>query len=234
VATVGLLWVLAGLANVVGGWFTLFPRLSREQLEELTALGGGFLLGSALLAMLPHALGAAGGPLFAALGYFGLFAVRRLASPARREQGPSAESAWAATLGMAMHSFFDGGALGATARAGGSLAAMAFLAVFLHKLPEGFSLAALVMSATGSRRGALLATAATGLATVAGALLAYYWSAAVRLPQGILFGLAAGSFLYVGSTDVLPSLPRRKRTTWLVLVGAAMVWLLTRPTAHVH
>jgi zinc transporter ZupT len=240
VGTVGLVSVLAGLANVVGGWFTLVPRLTREQLEELTALGGGFLLGSALFSMVPHALaGGPDGPLYVALGYFGLFLVRRLAASGRKDRAgdrrASAESAWAATLGMALHSFLDGGALGVTARAGGGLAAVAFLAVFLHKVPEGFSLSALVMAGTGSRRSALLATVVTGLATVAGALLAYTWAAAVHLPQGALFGLAAGTFLYVGSTDVLPHLGRRPLTTWAVLAGAAIVYLLARTSLpHTH
>jgi zinc transporter ZupT len=115
---------------------------------------------------------------------------------------------------------------------------MAFLAVFLHKLPEGFSLAALVVAATGSKKLGMAATWAVGLATMLGALAAYLWAAATRIPQGALMGLAAGSFLYVATTDMLPSLPRRRINTWLVLVGAALVYLLAGAAGgghtHVH
>lgn len=241
-SAIGLMSVLAGIANVLGGWFTLSPVFSRSRMEQLVALGAGFLLGGALLTMLPGALHmTANAPVYVALGYLGLFTARRLsassASTKGKEQGASVEAAWAATLAMGLHSFFDGAAMGTAIRADGRLGAMAFLAVFLHKLPEGFSLAALVVSATGSRRTGLLATWAVGLVTVLGALLAYSWAEVVHLPQGALMGIAAGSFLYVGTTDMLPAVPKKGINTWLVLVGVALVYLLTGASGghgHVH
>lgn len=225
-------WLLAGLANVVGGWFTLTPAISRDRLQQAVALGAGFLLGGALLTMLPEAMHARGGPGYVAMGFLGLYAARRLFST-RRESGPAAESAWAATLGMALHSFMDGGALGATAQADPRAGTVAWLAVLLHKLPEGFGLAALVLSVSGSRKLAFLSTAAVGVATFAGAALAYSWAEAAQLPQGALLGLAAGSFLYVGSTEMLPSLPRRRELAWFVLAGATIVYLLSGG-GHTH
>jgi len=239
VSAIGLMSVLAGMANVLGGWFTLSPLFSRSRMEQLVALGAGFLLGGALLTMLPGALMATSrAPVYVALGYLGLFAARRLAgggARARKEPGASLEAAWAATGAMALHSFFDGAAMGTAFGADGRLGAMAFLAVFLHKLPEGFSLAALVISATGSRRLGMAATWAVGLVTMLGAVLAFSWAEVVRLPQGALMGVAAGSFLYVGTTDMLPSVPRKHINTWLVLVGVALVYLLTGAAGgHVH
>lgn len=237
-SAIGLMSVLAGMANVLGGWFTLSSLFSREKAEQLVALGAGFLLGGALLTMLPGALASTReASLFVALGYLGLFAARRLAPSGRRDGAASLESAWAATLAMAIHSFFDGAAMGAAAGADSRLGLMAFLAVFLHKLPEGFSLAALVIAATSSRKLGMVATWAVGLATMGGALVAFTWAAVARIPQGALMGLSAGSFLYVATTDMLPSLPRKRINTWLVLVGAALVWLLTGAAGghgHMH
>ena len=235
---IGIMSVLAGLANVAGGWLTASALVDRERLEQLIALGAGFLLGGALLTMLPEALGhSANGALYVAAGYLGLFVVRRAMAGRRRETGsagPSPESALAALLGMGLHSFFDGAALGATVSFDHRLGLMAFLAVLLHKLPEGFSLAALVAAATGSRERALLATVATGLCTVGGAMLAFVWADVARVDHGALIGLAAGSFLYVGSADMLPSLPKRGTATWLVLLGVALVLLLTGGQGHSH
>ncbi|HWI63446.1 MAG TPA: ZIP family metal transporter [Symbiobacteriaceae bacterium] len=235
-SAIGLMSVLAGMANVLGGWFTLSPLFTRSRMEQLVALGAGLLLGGALLTMLPGALLAtAQAPLYVALGYLGLFAARRISSSAgRKEQGASLEAAWAATGAMALHSFFDGAAMGTAMGADGKLGAMAFVAVFLHKLPEGFSLAALVMAATGSRRTGMAATWAVGLVTMLGAVLAYAWAGVVHLPQGALMGIAAGSFLYVGTTDMLPAVPKKHINTYLVLVGVALVYLLTRSVGHGH
>jgi len=238
VSAIGLMSVLAGMANVVGGWFTLSPLFSRSHMEQLVALGAGFLLGGALLTMLPGALMLTHqAPLFVALGYLGIFAARRLSASSGGKHGASLEAAWAATGAMALHSFFDGAALGTAMGADGRLGIMAFLAVFLHKLPEGFSLAALVMTATGSRRLGMAATWAVGAVTMLGAVLAFSWAEVVRLPQGALMGVAAGSFLYVGTTDMLPSVPKKGINTWLVLVGVALVYLLTGAAgghSHVH
>ncbi|HYG60815.1 MAG TPA: ZIP family metal transporter [Symbiobacteriaceae bacterium] len=231
---VAYLWLLAGMANVVGGWFTISAAFSREQVQRVVALGAGFLLGGALLTLLPEAMHSARGPVWVTLGYLGLYGARRMLA-GNREDGPATDTAWAATLGMALHSFFDGAALGAAAVANARVGLIAWGAVTLHKIPEGFGLAALVLSATGSRRLAFVATAAVGVATVAGALLAYGWAEVVHLPHGALLGIAAGSFLYVGSTEMLPSLPRRADTACLVMLGAAVVYLLSRGVVgHVH
>jgi len=232
--TFGIMSLLAGLSNVVGGLFTL--TLSRRQMQQLVALGAGFLLGSAMLTMLPEALHHSQlGPVLVAAGFLGLFAIRRMmAHSVARPDGPSVAAAGAALVGLSLHSFFDGAALGATAYGGGQLAFTAFLAVCLHKLPEGFSLAALFLAATGSRSRAMAATIVMGLATVAGAIIAYTWAASARIPQAEMLAVAAGSFLYVGATDLLPTLAPGRRTIWLVLVGAAMVYLLTAPLGHSH
>jgi zinc transporter ZupT len=234
---IGVMSVLAGLANLVGGWFTAAAFVDRERLEQLIALGAGFLLGGALLTMLPEAIThSPNGALYVAAGYLGLFVLRRMMSGRRKEKAgaPSPESAWVAVLAMALHSFFDGGALGATVHYDQRLGLMAFLAVLLHKLPEGFSLAAVVAASTGSRDKALLATAIAGAATVGGALLAYSWADLAQVSHGALIGVAAGSFLYVGSTDMLPALPRRPMNTWLVLVGATLVFLLMKSGGGHH
>lgn len=144
------------------------------------------------------------------------------------------ESAWAAVVGLALHSFVEGAALGAAAQVDDRAAIMALLAIFLHKLPEGFSLAAVVLAATESDTLALLATAFVGAATVLGAWGSFVWASAASLTPGALLGIAAGSFLYVGCTDMLPSVLRKNGSIFLVLVGAALVYLLTGMHGHSH
>ncbi len=239
-AAVTVYSVIAGLAGVAGGWCTLLFALSRERVDQLTAMGAGVLLGSALFSMLPHAVQDEGGAIYAVMvGYLGLFAIRTLTTPGagapagddprsgrRHGTAPGPEAAWAAAAGLLVHSFIDGGALGVAVYADGRLGLVALLAMFLHKLPEGFSLAALMLAATGSRRTAGAAVALLGLATVAGAWSALLWARAAALPHGALIGLAAGSFLYVGATDMTPALVRKRHVAWLVPVGTALVYVL--------
>lgn len=51
--TLGL-GVLAGLADLVGGFFIIRGQWSREYLKYFIALGAGFMLAVALLEMIPE------------------------------------------------------------------------------------------------------------------------------------------------------------------------------------
>lgn len=231
----GVFAVVAGLATVAGGTMTLL--ISRERMAEVAALGAGLLLGSALLSMLPEALREGGprAPLMVAVGYFGMYLLRHVWRP--NKEGVHMGSAIAATAGLLLHSLFDGAAMTIAMYADPRLGLATFLAIALHKLPEGFSIASIVLAATDSPRAAIAATGAVGLATLTGAWLPVLWQQGGLVPPQTLLGLAAGSFLYVGASDLVPAFGARGgRSAWLVLVGAALIFLLIRSggVAHSH
>lgn len=235
--TVTLVSLVAALADVVGGWFTLRFSLLRGEMEQLMAVGAGFLLGSALLTMLPRAVHAPGGAMAVTLGFASFLVLRSLSS---RLSGPraslGAESAWAVFMGMLLHSVVEGAALGLAVQAGGQVGWLALLAMVLHKLPEGFSLATVVLSASHSRRLAFIAVLVVGLATVLGGWGALLSAKVVLLSHGAVLGVAAGSFLYVGASEMLPHLLRKGGSAWLVLAGMAMVYFLmgSAGLSHTH
>lgn len=229
---VTLISVVAGLADLVGGWFTIAFALSQDRINQLMALGVGFFLGSALLTMLPAAIAAsANGAKYVTLGYLGLYVARQLFQGSQCMHS-RVESLKAAVMGLLLHSFFDGAALGAAVRVGGRFGMAAMLAIVLHKLPEGFGIAALALSATHSRRLALLTAAAVGCATVAGAWAALLWATATSASQEVLLGLAAGGFLFVGATDMVPALHQEGGDSWLLVLGVVLAYLLT--AFHLH
>lgn len=220
--TVAVVSLLAGSASAVGGWLGLWFARSARQASYVTALAAGLLLGAALLAFVPGAVRTATyGPLLVLGGFLGLLLVQRCGQAAAH--GGAVASAWATLLGMAIHAFFEGAVLGALLQAGHLSGLLAGGALFLHKLPEGLSLSAVVLAATGSRRRALLASGAVGLAMVAGAWGTLLWTGLLSVPYGALLGVAAGSLLYVAASDMLPSLARKSWVhVWLVLLGALM------------
>lgn len=228
--------LVAGLAGIFGGGITLLFTLSKERMADLLAVGAGFLLGSAFFTLLPGAFhDSPHGPLYVAIGYFGLLAFQHLGNRAQEAMfGPSRASVLAAVAGLMLHSLFDGAALGAAAHVGDRAGLLALLALALHKVPEGFTLATLVLAETRSRLTALAATGLMGAATVLGIVAAMVWAEAAHIEHGALLGVAAGSFLFVGSTDMMPKLAHNGRTIYLVAVGVAMVYLLTGGAAGGH
>src|SRR5687767_15323257 len=79
---------------------------------------------------------------------------------------PSA--AYTAVGGLWIHTFFDGVSIAAAFLVDFRVGLLVFIAILLHKMPEGFTVASIMLAAGRSARTALWATAAIGAATLAG------------------------------------------------------------------
>ena len=129
-------------------------------------------------------------------------------------------------LGLAIHTLFDGVAIASGFLVSNWLGAVIFVAIFLHKLPEGFTAASVVLASGQSRRNAILAAGLIGAATLVGVFL-------TTLLQGQLkyaLPLSGGVTLYVAATDLLPEVNREPswRIAALVFVGVASLLIMQR------
>ncbi|HEY2459763.1 MAG TPA: ZIP family metal transporter, partial [Candidatus Acidoferrum sp.] len=127
-------------------------------------------------------------------------------------------------FGLAIHTFFDGVAIAAGFLVSNWLGAIIFVAIFLHKLPEGFTVASLVLAGGQTRKSAIWAAGGLGAATLLGVLLTGLLEAELRyaLP------LSAGVTVYVAATDLLPEVNKEPswRTALLVFAGVASLFIL--------
>ncbi len=133
-------------------------------------------------------------------------------------------------LGLVIHTFFDGVAIASGFLVSNWLGVVIFVAIFLHKLPEGFTVASVVLASGQSRRNAILASGLLGVATLLGVLLTTLLESQLKyaLP------LSGGVTLYVAATDLLPEVNREPnwRMALLVFVGVASL-LIMRSLFHV-
>lgn len=219
---------LAGLADLAGGALAGARRSAGAPARPMLALAAGFLLGSAFFHMLPRAMASTpAAPLLVAAGYGLLYAAERLLVR-HGHAAPQPTTGMAALAGLLVHTFLDGAAIGAAFVEHPRTGLLVFLAVASHKLPEGFSLAALVLAAGGAVREAVLAAGAIGLSTLAGSAVAVMSDSWGGGMTGSTLALAAGSFLYIGATELAPAAAGGRRSGWLVLGGMAAVWSLSR------
>src|SRR6202040_3175425 len=118
------------------------------------------------------------------------------------------------------------GFLGSTA-----LGWILFFAVFLHKIPEGFTVSSVMLASGRSRGTAWGASVILGGATLAGVLT----MALFRQHVDAGLPLAAGVTIYVAASDLVPEVNKEPgaRMALLVFVGAGMFFLLER-VFHVH
>ena len=137
----------------------------------------------------------------------------------------------AAFVGLSLHTVVDGFALGA-ASGKQALGLLVFLAILAHKIPNAFSLSAILRHEGYSRGKALAMNAAFALMVPLGAGIYLLIKDLVHVEGFTSYALAAsaGTFLHLAFSDILPELHRRKVVRLPVgvalVAGLAAMWAL--------
>ena len=134
-------------------------------------------------------------------------------------------------FGLLIHTFFDGIAIPAGFLVSPGLGWIIFLAVFLHKIPEGFTVTSVMLASGLSKGRSWFASVLLGIATVAGVLTMAIGQHAVS------YGLpvAAGVTIYVAASDLIPEVNREPgvKMAVVVFIGVAVMFLLDQ-LVHLH
>ena len=233
--TILIYGLLAAMANVVGGlWLTARKQHSPWLLHRLIALGAGFMLAAVFLEMVPESLhiwaGEAQRPMLLFLcGYLLVQFFEHTLAPhfhfgeeTHAEEFAHAHRSWSVLLGLIIHTFFDGIAIASAFLVSNWLGWVVFIAVFLHKIPEGSTVSS-VMLASGKTKGvAWGASALLGASTLAGVLTMALFrnSVSAGLP------LAAGVTIYVAASDLIPEVNKEPgiRMALVVFLGVALLF----------
>lgn len=233
--------LVTAVANIVGGWLAVYQKsLSRATMGNFLGLGGGFLLAAALLELVPEVLelGAEFAPYILA-GFLLIFLSEHLlenyleerhnnAQPAGHEEILLHPGAGLATiLGLSIHDFFDGVAIGVGFLTSPSLGALMFIAVITHEVTAGFSIAATSRAAGLGRGVAFLSAVGIGLITVVGTVFVFLVGELSPTLTGVFLGLATGTFLHVGASDLLPAAGRSpsRWVVFFVFLGVGLFYL---------
>jgi ZIP family zinc transporter/zinc and cadmium transporter len=136
----------------------------------------------------------------------------------------SAKTSYSVLLGLATHTFFDGIAIGSGFALSQWLGWVLFFAIFLHKIPEGFTVASVMLAGGRSKTAALNSALFLGATTVAGVLVISLEPSLVKagLP------LSAGVTFYVAATDLVPEVNREPgiRMALVFFLGVVIFVLL--------
>jgi len=140
--------------------------------------------------------------------------------------------AYLVLVGDSIHNFFDGVAIAASFLASPALGVATTLAIMLHEIPQELSDFTLLIYGGFSAKKALAFNLVSALFAVVGALAFYYISPLVNNLQFYGLAFAAGGFLYIAGTDLLPELHREEEKLKsmiqlaAILAGIVVMWLL--------
>lgn len=230
---------LAGSATILGILSVLyFEDAAKRYSPLLVALAAGVLLGAAFFRLMPeaeeHFAGAHAVVLIGMLGFYVLENRFLIHMCEEDEECDLHTVGFMAVLGIGFHSLIDGVAIGAGFRVEEALGVLTAVAVIFHEYPEGVIAYGLLLTGTSKRTALLLATG-VALATPAGAVLTYLYAPALgESGLGVLLALAAGSFIYVGASDLMPRTheSRGNLEAALVLVGVLISYGLVSMIPH--
>jgi len=228
-----ILGLTAAFADGVGGLIIIQRHWERRYLRYFIAVGSGFMLATAIVEMLPESLRIAPkhAPAFLLIGYFIVHFFEHTVTTHFHfgEETHATEflhthKSYSVLLGLVVHTFFDGIAIASGFLISNWLGWIIFLAVFLHKIPEGFTVGSVMLASGRSRQTAFVSSAILGASTLLGVLT-------MRLLTPMLqvgLPLSAGVTLYVAASDLIPEVNKEPgiRMALLVFVGVAVLLVL--------
>jgi len=235
-----VLGLTAALANLLGGAIIVRRSWERSYLRYFVALGSGFMLATAMMEMVPASLDLRGksAGFLVLIGYLIVHLFEHTLSPhfhfgeeVHADEFVQAHKGYSVLLGLMIHTFFDGIAIASGFIISEWLGWIIFLAVFLHKVPEGFTIASVMLASGQSRGAAWAASMLLGAATLAGVLVMAISTRSVSAGLPI----SAGVTIYVAASDLIPEVNKEPgvKMALVVFIGVgfllALDWLF-----HMH
>ena len=230
-----LLGLLAALADIAGGLVLVSARGIERYLRYFVALGAGFLMATAVVEMAPESIHRSPrlGPILIMAGYCVVHLLEHTIIPhfhygeeTHHGEFVSAHTGYSVLGGLSVHALFDGVAIGSGFVVSNWLGWLIFLAIFLHKAPEGFTMASVMLASGRSRTAAFYSAVGLAVATLAGVLVIQL------VPRWLPYGLpvSAGVALYVGASDLVPEVNREPgiRMALVFFLGVLGFLLLRR------
>jgi len=235
-----ILGLTAALANVFGGAVLVSKRWERRYLSYFMAVGAGFMLATSITEMIPVSFELRGhsAAFLVLAGYLLIHLFEHAVTPhfhfgeeTHQHEFVKGHRSLSVLVGLLIHTFFDGIAIASGFLVSRALGWIVFLAVFLHKIPEGFTITSIMLASGRSRFKSWGASVMLGAATLAGVLT----MAATRGAVNIGLPIAAGVTIYVAASDIMPEVNREPgvRMALLVFVGVALMILLDH-AFHLH
>ncbi len=202
---------------LVGGTTAIFKRQVTENIIlPLVAVAAGTLLGGAVFHMIPEgaqSLEALRAGIWFMAGFILFLALEQFLHWHRHANKNNTTSKRPVTylilIGDGLHNFLGGLGIASTFLLDPRAGIIAWFAAAAHELPQELGDFGVLIHGGWSRRSALFWNFVSALAFPVGALLAYWAYAYIQLSGLVLF--AAGNFVYIAASDLIPEIKSEKK-----------------------
>ncbi len=223
--------LVAGLAAILGTYSVrLFGQWIKKNSIFVISFAAGVLLANAFLHLLPEAANLTASWSYWALGTIVLFYLieHAIIIHSCREESCEVHSMGITSLaGIGFHSLIDGVTISIAFGADFSLGLLTSLAIIFHKVADGVCVYSLLVHDAMSRSRALIFSWLVALATPLGAILAYFFIQQLSAQaEGWLLAAAAGSFIYIGASDLVPATHKKQSAFNVIFLLLGIIFVL--------
>jgi len=228
-----LAWILIGglvmsaIAMVGAVTLVLEPSVLERVLLPLVALAAGTLLGGAFFHMLPEAVATLSALRVGAWLLFGFTTFLALEQFLHWHHSHRAAAdlrkpfTYLILIGDAVHNFLGGLGIASTFLMSPSAGIVAWIAAAAHEVPQELGDFGVLVHGGWPRSRALFWNVMSALTFPAGAVLAYF--ASLHFDVAVLVAFAAGNFIYIAASDLIPEIKAQARTQNVILHLGAFV-----------
>lgn len=238
--TIIIFSLLGGLCSLIGGILLLANEKRAKNLAHyLTSFAAGALLSTAFVDLLPEALEL--GPevnifMWALAGILVFFLIERSIHWFHHHEDENESKTGVkptvplVIFGDAFHNFIDGIVIATTFMVDFRLGVVTTLAVAAHEIPQEIGDFSILLHLGVKRARVLMLNIYSSLATVAGALIAYFAGSRIEAILPGLLALTAGFFIYIALSDLVPEIHHggTKKFAYLqtamLFVGVFVIW----------
>lgn len=227
------------LISLAGIFFFLKEKVMNRILFFLVSFAAGSLLGAAFLDLLPEALGSGlkeSIPFFVLIGVLFMFVLEKFLHWHHHHIGEGENEThpftYLSLIGSALHNFTDGVIIAVSFVESTPLGIIATIAIIAHEIPHEIGDYAILIYGGFSRMKAALFNFLSALAAVLGAVIAYASSGLVEHSGPYMSAFAAGGFIYIAGTDLIPEIHKErklKKSAYqfiAILLGIFLIYLV--------
>jgi len=237
--------LLGSLGSVLfSALFLIFPdKIRKGLIPKCISFATGTLLGAAFLGLIPHAaedLGNLDQALFVVLGGLLLFFILEKLVLWRHCHDDQCHvhkaSGSLIMIGDAFHNFVDGIIIAATFITSIPLGIATAFSVITHEIPQEVGDFAILLKNNYTKKRAFMLNIISGTASLAGAILAYFFMNHMMVVTPYIMAISAASFIYVAVSDLIPHLQEHTNPkesllqTSLIFIGIYTIHLMS----HLH
>jgi len=207
---------VVSLVSLIGILFVgLKEALISRILMVLIGFASGSLIGAVFFDLLPESLENVGQDIwqYVVIGIVFFFIMEKFLywRHCHDETCQVHSFAYLNLIGDGVHNFVDGAVISANFLTSYPLGIATTLAVLFHEIPQELGDFAVLLYGGFGKKKALAYNFLSALTAVVGALATYYLASQVQGAAQLMVPFAAGGFIYVAATDLMPELHKRSQ-----------------------